>query len=369
VSSPDMTRRRPRPVLADPSYRSPRSSRPAGVRILVGVVATVVVIALVAAAALYWSLHQPQASGNRTVMFHVGTGDSVATVAQRLHAEGLLSNALLFRLDARVHGLGGELKVGDYALRPNMSIDQTVSALTVYHADMIRITVPEGFRSEQIAQVLDRHHMSGAAFLREVQHPADLHVGILRDKPAAASLEGYLFPNTYDVPPGFSGKTFAQYMVRTLDGKFSPQMRAQARTEHLSIYQVLTLAAIVEREAKVPRERPIIASVYLNRLKIGMKLQADPTVQYAAGTKANWWPVLQTEAVNVMPESPYNTYTHAGLPPGPIANPGLASIQAVLRPAPTHYYYFVAKGNGEHAFASTYTQQLANEQKYASVAP
>lgn len=369
MSSSNITRRRARPVLADPSYRSPgRGStsglRIAGVLLIFGVGGLLAILGL-----LYWSLHRPQAAGNRTVMFHVDAGDSVNSIADRLHTEGLLSNSLLFRLDARLHGLGGNLKVGDYPLRPDMSIDQTVSALTVYHADTISITVPEGFRMEQIAEVLDRHHMSGSSFLREARQPSDLHLAVLAGKPASASLEGYLFPNTYDVPPGFSGKAFAQYMVQTLNRRFTPAMMARARAEGFNVFQVLTLASIVEREARVSRERPIIASVYLNRLKIHMKLQADPTVQYAAGSKGNWWPVLQTEAVNVMPGSPYNTYTHTGLPPGPIADPGMASIRAVLYPKKTDFYYFVAKGHGEHAFASSYAQQLANEQKYSSVAP
>jgi UPF0755 protein len=203
--------------------------------------------------------------------------------------------------------------------------------------------------------------------LSEALHPKDLHFSILKDKPARRSLEGYLFPNTYQVPPHYSGKAFARYMVSTLDKDFTPQMRRRAAAEHLSVFQVLTLASIVEREARVPQERPTIASVYLNRLKIGMKLQADPTVQYTVGTPANWWPLLRTDQLQT--PGPYNTYAHAGLPRGPIASPGLSSILAVLHPAPTKYLYFVAKGHGRHAFARTYDEQLANQQRYANATP
>jgi UPF0755 protein len=146
-------------------------------------------------------------------------------------------------------------------------------------------------------------------------------------------------------------------------------MIATARRHGFSVYQVLTLASIVEREARVANERPLIASVYENRLKPGGgdALFADPTVQYAIGRPGKWWPVLTDSPRNIVPNSPYNTYTHNGLPPGPIANPGLASIQAVLTPRQTNYLYFVAKGHGEHAFESTLAQHNADVCTYEHV--
>jgi peptidoglycan lytic transglycosylase G len=141
-------------------------------------------------------------------------------------------------------------------------------------------------------------------------------------------------------------------------------MRAQARRLRRSVYDIVTIASIVEREARVPSERPIIASVYYNRLRRGMPLQADPTVQYALGRPSDWWPLLTVSDYHSV-HSLYNTYLHRGLPPGPIANPGLPSLYAALRPAHTPYLYFVAKGNsGYHAFARTYRQQLQNQRKY-----
>jgi UPF0755 protein len=153
-------------------------------------------------------------------------------------------------------------------------------------------------------------------------------------------------------------------MLKTLNEQFTPAMRQRARQEGLSVYDVLTLASIVEREARVPAERPIIASVYLNRLRLKppMKLDADPTVQYALAKPHKWWPVITQDDYRT--PSPYNTYLHTGLPPGPIANPGLASIKAVIYPQSTHFLYFVAKGQGRHAFARTYAEQLQNEAKY-----
>jgi UPF0755 protein len=314
-----------------------------------------------AGGALFWSLHHAQGSSSRTVRFHVGSGDTVTTVASRLQQAGLITNPLLFRLDAKLHGLGNNLKVGDYRLRPNMSIDQMTAALMVYHSATVQIVIPEGYRAEQIASILDHHGISGRQFLQAVRHPA-VHYSILSDKPPQSGLEGYLFPNTYDVAPHSSGSQFAYLMVKTLDQKFTPAMRAQIARQRRSVYQVITLASIVEREAKVPSERPTIASVYMNRLHLHMILNADPTIQYAVGTPQDWWPVLTLEQLRVT--SPYNTYIHAGLPPTPICNPGLASIRAAIKPANTNFLYFVAKGNGHHAFAQTYAQQQANIAKY-----
>jgi UPF0755 protein len=219
---------------------------------------------------------------------------------------------------------------------------------------------------EQIAARLQEDGIDAKSFLQEARNPnlKFLNSSILADKPRGYGLEGYLFPNTYKVPRGYSGREFAKYMVQQLSIEFTPAMRASARRHGLSIYQALTLASIVEREAQVPRERPIIAGVYYNRLRDKMQLGADPTVQFILGSPRKWWPVLQVEARTIQPNNPYNTYTHVGLPPSPIANPGLSSIQAAVAPARTPYLYFVAKGNGEHAFATTLAQQTANIAKY-----
>lgn len=317
---------------------------------------------------LYWSLHRAQGSSSRVVFFSVKHGDSGASIANRLQRLGLIDNALLFRLDARLRGLGSQLKVGDYRIRPNMSIDQMVGALSVYHDVEFPITIPEGLRLEQIASILQSKGIDSGSFLREANHPdpAYLKASILSDKPAAGSLQGYLFPNTYEVPKNFTGKQFARDMVQLLDREFTPAMRKAVKEQGRTVFQVLILASIVEREARVPSERPLIAGVYMNRLRQHIPLDADPTVQYAAAGPGKWWPQLQDLAVNVDPASPYNTYTHNGLPPGPIANPGLPSIRAAIHPRATKYLYFLAipHGHGRHVFARTLAGQTANQQKY-----
>jgi UPF0755 protein len=313
----------------------------------------------------YWMFHRPQGSASSKVTFQVSAGDTVTSVADRLQSDGLIDNALFFRLDGRLHNLGAKLKPGAYTLRKNMSVDEMVGALSLYRQKLIRITIPEGLRFEQMAAILQAHGIDAKSFLQEARHP-NLHflnATILNDKPASASLQGYLYPNTYFVPQHFSGKDFARTMVDQLDKAFTPPMRAQAHKNHWSDFQVLTLASIVEREARHESERPTIAGVYANRLRQGIGLFADPTVQYAVGTPKDWWPVLSLAQLHVT--SAYNTYQRKGLPPGPIANPGLLSIKAAVSPQKTKDMYFVAKGNtGYHAFAVTYAQQLQNQAKY-----
>lgn len=340
-----------------PHYQSRTLAR------LIFLVMILLILAVVGAAGgLYWSLTRSQGTSSRPVTFQVASGDTVASIATRLHHEGLIGNTLLFHLDARLQGLGGNLKAGTYTLRPKMSIQGMVAALQHYTSPTIQITIREGLRKEQIAAILQRHGISGKQFLQAVAHPT-FRYPVMRDRPKGVGLEGYLYPNTYDVAPHSTGKLFAEVMVRTLSQDFTPAMRQRAVRGGLGIYGVLKLASIVEREARMPSERPIIASVYANRLKIGMILNADPTVQYAAGHPGNWWPQLTSGQEDA--GSPYNTYTHSGLPPTPICNPGLSSIQAALSPATTNYLYFVAKGNGYHAFAQTLAQQTANIAKYS----
>lgn len=351
--------------MFDQHLYSPHRKKSGGRKIAAfGLLILALAVALGILGALYWSLHRPQNSSAALVPIHVGLGDNVTTVADRLDRKGLIHNALLFRIDARLHGLASKLKVGDYHLRRNMSIDEMVGAFSVYRSPTVRMTIPEGLRLEQIADIVQRYGINRRNFIRQVEYPT-LQSPILQDRPAGKSLEGYLFPNTYDVPPHYGARDLVKLMVQTLERKFTPSMRAEAARRGLTVYQVLTLASIIEREAKAPSERPIIASVYTNRLKTpGMVLNADPTIQFAIGTRQNWWPLLTTAELHV--DSPYNTYVHAGLPPGPIDSPGLASITATIRPATTPFFFFVAKNDcRHHAFSRTLAGQEANQQRYS----
>jgi UPF0755 protein len=259
-------------------------------------------------------------------------------------------------------------------------------AETLQHAipPSITVTIPEGWRLEQTADSLSAGGtLDGAEYLKLARDPGwqpqagegdqePVSVGFLDARPAGATLEGYLYPDTYQLlkERATAGdllsrqlRNFARTAVPAYD------QAAAGHSTELSLHEVVTLASIVEREAVLDEERPIIAGVYINRLENGMKLDADPTVQYAMGYQpatGQWWktPVSLEEYSQV--ESPYNTYLHEGLPPGPIASPGIESIRAVLYPAQHDYLYFVAlpDGSGRHAFSHTYDEHVENVRRY-----
>jgi UPF0755 protein len=261
-----------------------------------------------------------------------------------------------------------------------MTLREVVAAIQHADSEAVSITVLEGWRFEQTADYLTKAGVlsdpaGGEAYRSLAASAASIdpeRYPFLRARPEGASLEGYLFPDTYEIPA--TNATAVDVLTRQLD-TFAERVlpryeeaRASGATD-LSLHQVLTLASIVEREAVVREERPTIAGVYLNRLAQGIKLDADPTVQYAMGYQpatAQWWktPVTLDEYTSVI--NPYNTYLNTGLPPGPIAAPGLSSIEAVLNPARHNYLYFVAvaDGTGRHVFAETYEEHLQNVAEY-----
>ncbi len=313
-------------------------------------------------------LTTPLSDDPTEVPFTVEVGESALSVGQRLQEMGLVSDAGLFRQYLRYNGLDASLEAGDYTLRRNMTIPEIGQALQKASFKEVVVTIPEGWRAEQIAEMLtDEEIMDGDDFLAVVREGTAVEHNLLADRPAGQSYEGYLFPDTYRLPERAKPEDLIQRMLDNLAAKLPANTFELAGRQNLTFYQVLTLASIVEREAVIAEERPIIASVYLNRLKQGMYLQADPTVQYAMGYQPEtdqWWktPVTLEEYSSV--ESPYNTYLNPGLPPGPIANPGIDSILAVLEPADTNYLFFVAYGDGAHVFAETYEEHQRNVATY-----
>lgn len=313
-------------------------------------------------------IKQPASDDPSPVPFTVEPGETPATISVRLERMGLIQDAQLFRLLVRYWEVDDKLEAGEYELRRNMSMEEIVAALQHGVAITRQITIPEGWRMEQVAQFLAQEGLVDEARFLTLARQGDFPYDFLRDRPAGSptSLEGFLFPDTYQVNETIGTEGMINLLLRTFDQKVTPQMRQRAAERRWTIYEVVTLASIIEREAVVDEERPIIASVYLNRLAKGMYLQADPTVQYAKGYNTEtgrWWnSMLQEEAQTV--ESPYNTFLYPGLPPGPICSPGLASIQAVLNPAETPYLFFFSKGDGSHAFSQTYEEHLENMKRY-----
>jgi UPF0755 protein len=312
-------------------------------------------------------IDRPAGGDDTLVPFVIEPGETAVTIAARLAAEGLIDDAELFRLYIRYHGVDAHLEAGDFELRRNMTMEKIVEALQKARMKEVTVTIVPGWRAEEIADMLEREEvMRGDAFLALVRQGTFAYA-ILADRPEGSGLEGYLFPETYRLPAQATALDLVERMLKTFDQRITPEMRQAIRGQGMTIYEAVTAASIVQREAVVPDEGPIIASVYLNRLKEGMYLQADPTVQYAMGYQPDagqWWksPMKLDEYASV--QSPYNTYLNPGLPPGPICSPSQAALEAVAFPADTNYLFFYATGDGTHAFAVTYEEHQANIARY-----
>lgn len=321
------------------------------------------------------------------VRFAVTEEDDGETLAARLHEEGLVRSERYF--SAQLQLSSGEIVPGEYTLRRGMSVTQIIASLTGTGdapeaaaeeggaagegtPAPTDVTVVEGSRIEEIAELMAEAGLPGGAdaFIAATQADYNDRFAFLADRPEGATLEGYLFPDTYTITAATNPEDVVLAMLTNFDQQFTQELRDQAAAMTLSVHQVVTLASIVEREVQVPSERPIVAAVYLNRLDVGMQLQADPTVQYAIGRPGEWWKQGLTEE-DLAVDNPYNTYVNDGLPPGPIASPGLAAMAAVLAPddGGNGYLYFVAKndGSGEHAFTTNYDEHLQNLCTYLEV--
>lgn len=283
-------------------------------------------------------------SGSTRVVIPPGASFRVA--ADSLHRAGVIGSTRLFRLYASLRGHDRRIRAGTYVMGRGMSWPAVVSALTQGTGLIHTVTIPEGYSIADIAPLLAR--TLGVEQDSVIAATRDSATRERLDIPTP-TLEGYLFPDTYSFPDGTTGRAAVETMVKRFEQIWQPEWNAKLERLALSRHDIITLASIVEKEAKIPAERPVIAAVYLNRLRIGMKLQADPTVQYALGRHS-----ARLFYKDLRVDSPYNTYIHAGLPPGPIASPGRASIVASLDPAAVPYRYFVAHPDGHHEFHVDY---------------
>lgn len=289
------------------------------------------------------------------VLFHVAEGEPLDAVAGRLQALGVIRSSVYFRLYADWMREATDVQAGTYLVSGRKSAAEILRAFVTGAVATHRLTVPEGFTVSDIAMRLAAQGIvSEKAFVAVAKDFANPFLP--KSAPVRYRLEGYAFPSTYQVPYGASATQVADIMFAQWEREFTPAMRSQAQAEGLSVNQVLTIASLVEKEASIARERPIIAAVFLNRLHRHMKIQSDPTVAYALGRHLNVVSLAQLKY-----PSPYNTYYVQGLPPGPICNPGLPSIMAALHPAKVGYLYFYGLPNGTHIFSYTYPQQLAAE--------
>jgi UPF0755 protein len=279
-------------------------------------------------------------------------GASFDVAVESLAARGLVRSRSLFRAYARAHGLPGALKSGVYAFRPRESWSAVVATLKRGRGSEVRFTVPEGLMLPEVAELVRRQLGIPAESLLAAAGAAD-RLDELDITEVAQTVEGYLFPTTYIVPVGVRVGDLMRLMTRQFVAHWKPEWDARLDTLGLTRHQVVTLASIIQAEVRYAPDRGYVSAVYHNRLKRRMPLQADPTVIYAHGRR-----LRRVYEKHLRVRSPYNTYVHAGLPPGPIGQPGLASLEAALYPADAPYLFFVARSDGKHVFSVTYREHL-----------
>ena len=332
-------------------------------------IAGAIACALLAAAfwtGRYFLLAQAAGRPGRAVYVTIPMGTSSNRIGELLAQKGVIASSFWFRVYLTFSGRAAALQAGRYRFSGRLTIPAVVRELTTGAVanETVEITIPEGFTVRQIAALLARGRIcSLRAFMTAVRRGV-YRYWFIRDIPhdpyIRDRLEGYLFPNTYDFLRGEPPAQIIGTMLAETARVLSPSVVRTARRERLTIAQVLTIASLIEREAKLASDRPLIASVIFNRLHRNppMPLQMDASIEYALGRTTT-----DLTRTDLAVRSPYNTYTHIGLPPGPIANPGLASIEAALHPAHTGYYYYVARfdGSGGNYYARTYAGQLRNE--------
>ncbi|HTX03738.1 MAG TPA: endolytic transglycosylase MltG [Candidatus Acidoferrales bacterium] len=315
-----------------------------------------VLIALVVVASIWYAIFGNRSRPNAATDVIVPHGATSGDVATLLAGRKVISGPMVFRILARVRGVDRDLEAGEYVFPPHQTVDQILQELLIGRARVATwVTIPEGFTAVQIADALADHKLGAESAYQTYFEHQTIVLGGVRTK----SLEGYLFPSTYLFPLAASPEQAASILVDQFRKELPGDAEQQARRLGYTLPQVVTVASLVEREAKADDERPLIAGVIYNRLRKGMPLQVDASLEYA-------FPNHHTEitSADLRTDSPYNTYLHVGLPPTPIANPGLPSLLGALHPARTDYYYYVYKGHGHHAFARTLGEHNANVERY-----
>jgi UPF0755 protein len=312
--------------------------------------------ALLFAAWLFREYRRPRTLASAPVIFEVEKGKSLRAIARDLKARGILQGSLLpFLAGYELFHPSQKIKAGEYAFPSPQSAHQVLETLIKGRVYLHPVTVPEGLTGPEVFEIVrplsseDRDHFLSA--FRETG-PVSAWDG------KAENLEGYLFPETYHFPKGVSARDIIQAMVDQFKAVFDGGMQARGREIGMGMRDVVILASLIEKETSLPEEKRLVSAVFHNRLKLGMKLDCDPTIIYGLKLEGGYDGRLRTH--DLIRDSPYNTYLHAGLPPGPICNPGRESLEAALHPAPENYLYFVSKNDGSHHFSRTLAEhQLA----------
>lgn len=337
-------------------------------RFLIPLVILVVAVLAVIGGAFWWGENSRPVSSDKTfVRFVVPRGRSAVQVGEALYEKKLIRSSLAFKFYIQLTGKAKSVQAGEFQLSPSMTLMEIVEAFSKGPLQLW-VTIPEGLRKEEVVERytsgLEMQEGGGTVFRKEF-------LEITKDQ------EGFLFPDTYLFPRDVTVLAVVKVMRENFDRKLEGLGRDAIQKSRFSLKELVILASIIERETKTPEERPVVAGILLNRLEIGMGLQADATVQYAVGSercdmrvgsldvrngKCDWWSILTRDDIQV--DSPYNTYKYRGLPPAPIANPGLSSLKAAVYPADTDFLYYIHDDDGKIHFAKTLPEHNQNVRMY-----
>lgn len=337
-----------------------------GCGVLSGLKKTMVIISVLlllsafAAAFIYMDLisyvGKPAGNDPAEQIVTITPGQGFNALTEKLFQKGIIRHPFKFKLFARIKGYETQIKAGEYALSPAMAPEKILDIIVGGKVQFHRLTVPEGYNLKQIARIVEASGFGRREdFLNIATDPDFVH----RQGIDAATLEGYLFPDTYLFSRDATLETIISIMLKRFHSAFTPEWQRRAKALNLSIHEVVTLASIIEKETGMAEERPIISSVFHNRLKRNMRLQSDPTVIYGIEDFDG-----NIRRKDLAQPTPYNTYTIAGLPPGPIANAGSGAIEAALYPADTKYLYFVSKNDTTHQFSTNLRDHNRAVRKY-----
>jgi UPF0755 protein len=321
------------------------------------IVVTVLVIGAGLMASVVWGrLHEPYKGYAVAEQFvEIPQGSGTIEIGRRLVKAGVVRDLFIFRIAQRWSGRGRTLKAGEYRFAEPMHAAAVVDRLARGDVYARRLTFPEGLTILDMAKIYESRGFGPAAdFVRaagDASPIADLD-------PQAKDLEGYLYPETYTIPRGTPAARLIRLMVDRFRDAYTPELQARAAAEGLTIREVVTVASLVEKETAQEHERSLVAAVYRNRMRLNMGMQADPTIIYALQKSGDWDGNLTRADLQL--DSPYNTYRYRGLPPGPIASPRKASLEAALEPADVKHLYFVSRNDGSHVFADTLAQHNRN---------
>ena len=296
---------------------------------------------------------------DKRINIKIAEGMTTGEIADKLKDKNVISSSLKFRLISRLRGYDGNLRPGTYTFYEEMDDEEVFVKLLSGEKHLVRFTIPEGFGVKEIAERLSTLEVADKDDFLKAAENFSPYAYMRKRTNVRYAAEGFLFPETYTVESDTPIDEILKLMAGEFDNRITPAMRERAQELGLSIYDLTTLASLVEREVRYPEDRPIVAQVFFKRLQLNMPLQTDASLQYLMDAPKEDVSIKDTEI-----DSPYNTYQHAGLPPGPVANAGMEAIEAVLNPADTDYLYFVADRQGHNHYSSTYDEHMELVNQY-----